>query len=114
MGLAIRLVRALPLIVFLVLVAVLVYVLVATTRSATRAKEVLIKVFLWLNLVLSVFFALACLYALLEQNQDVLDLFVAFLVVSVVALGITLVCRAVFLKNHPTYRKQPKPARLKK
>lgn len=114
MGLAIRLIRALPLIVILALLAGVLYVTVATTRSATRAKEVLIKVFFWLNSVLSVLFILACLYALLEQNQDVLELFAAFLFVSAVALCITLACRAVFLKNHPSYRKKPKPARLEK
>lgn len=114
MSLAIRLVRAFPLIVVLAIVAVVVYVVVATTHSAVRAKEVLIKVFFWLNSVLSVFFILACLYALLEQNQDVLELFAAFLFVSAVALGVTLACRAVFLKNHPSYRKKPRPARLEK
>ena len=93
-----RLYRIIPLIVLLALVALVVYFV---------AKEVLIKSFTWLTGILSGFFAIASLYALLERNYFALDIAASFLVVTLIALGIVLVCKAVFLKHHPQYRKKP-------
>ena len=89
------------------MVAGIVY-LVATYRySPSRAKEILIKMFTWLTGVLSAFFLLVTLYALLESNEAVLDLSVSFLATTLIGLTITRICNAVFLKRHPDYRHKP-------
>ena len=102
-----RLYRIIPLILVLALIAIIVYFVVSYRSSPNRAKEVLIKSFTWLTSILSGFFAIASLYALLERNYFALDIAASFLVVTLVALGIVLVCKAVFLKHHPQYRKKP-------
>ena len=53
------------------------------------------------------FFALFTLYSLFESNDGVFDLAVSFLVTALVGLGVTLLCRWRFLKNHPNYRIKP-------
>ncbi len=106
-----RLSRIAVLLVVLAVVALVVY-LVATYRySPTRAKEILIKAFTVLNTVLTAFFGLASLYALSESNMAVLDLTLSFMVTALVALAITRICRAVFLKHNPSYRAKPMKAK---
>ncbi len=106
-----RLSRIVPLLLVLAVVALIVY-LVATYRySPNRAKEILIKMFTAITGVLSAFFALASLYAWFEHNGAVLDLTASFLLTTLIALAVTRICRAVFLKHHPTYRKKPMKAR---
>ena len=81
-----RLSRIVPLLILLAVVAGIVY-LVATYRySPSRAKEILIKMFTWLTGVLSAFFLLVTLYALLERNEAVLDLSASFLATTVIGL----------------------------
>ena len=109
-----RLYRIIPLIIVLALIALVVYFVVSYRSSPNRAKEVLIKSFLWLTGGLSALFALASLYALLERNYFALDIAASFLAVTLVALGIVVVCRAIFLKNHPHYRKKPMKADKKR
>lgn len=110
----VRLYRIIPFLLILAAVAGVVYLVVAARRSPTRAKEVLIKVFVALTTALSAFFAVVSLYAWLEHNDSVFDLAFSFCLASLVCLGITLLCRARFLKNNPHYRKKPKKAeRLK-
>ena len=108
----VRLFRALPLLAILAVLAGVVYVFVSWRRSPVRAKEILIKLFTALNGTLSIFFALASLYAWGDGNTDVLELFLSFLLVALIALAITRICRAVFLKHNPGYRE--KPMRTKK
>ncbi len=108
----VRLFRALPLFALLAIVAGVVYVVVAWRESPTRAKEILIKVFTVLTGALTIFFVLASLYALADKNPDVLDLFLTFLIVAAAALIVTLICRVVFLKNHPSYKRKPTPAHV--
>lgn len=103
----IRLVRAFPLIVALAILALVVYVFVSYWHSSVRAKSVLIKLFVGVGAVLSGFFGLVCLYAAFENNGTVLDLMLGFFAVAVLTLVIALLCRSVFLKNHPNYRKKP-------
>lgn len=103
MGIVVRLLRAMPLVIALAVLAVVVYALVASLRSPDRAKEVLIKLFCVLTGALSAFFCLASAYAVFEANQPVLELASAFAAVSVLALGVVLVCRAVFLRRRPGY-----------
>ena len=106
-----RLTRIIPLLLLLAFVAGVVYVVAAWRYSPARAKEILIKAFTVLNVALAAFFGLASLYALSERNGDVLDLTLSFMVTALVALGITRICRAVFLKNNPSYRMKPMKAK---
>ena len=102
-----RLTRIIPLLLLLAFVAGVVYVVAAWRYSPARAKEILIKAFTVLNVALG----LASLYALSESNGDVLDLTLSFMVTALVALGITRICRAVFLKHNPSYRMKPMKAK---
>ena len=105
-----RLSRIVPLVIILAIVAAIVY-LVATWRySSNKAKEILIRVFTWFTGILSIAFALICLYALLDGNGPVLELAVGFLATALVALGVTCICRAVFVHHHPNYKKKAQKA----
>lgn len=99
-----RLSRSIPLLVALVLLAVVVYFVVSWRSSPTRAKEVLIKLFTVLCSALAIFFLLASIYAAVDGNQPVLELAASFAAVGVLGLGITLICKWRFKKNHPHYR----------
>ena len=106
-----RLTRIIPLILVLAFVAGVIYVVASWRYSPARAKEILIKAFTVLNSVLAGFFGLATLYALSERNVAVMDLTLSFMVTALIALGVTLVCRAVFLKHNPSYRMKPMKAK---
>ncbi|MBR3182556.1 MAG: guanylate cyclase [Eggerthellaceae bacterium] len=99
----IRLYRILPLLVLMAVVAVVVYLIMSFRYSSDKAKAVLIKVFTWLCIVLSVAFGIVTIYALFEQNQPVIELAGSCLLVSVIGLVITRICNHVFRKNHPHY-----------
>lgn len=103
MALIARLLQSLPLVIFLAVLAVVIYFFVSWLRSPQRAKEILIQVFTVLNTALSAFFLLASAYALFEHNQPVLELTASFLVVALLALAITRICRWRFVKNNPHY-----------
>lgn len=100
----VRIFRSLPLVVFLAVLAVVVYLIVVYRSSPNRAKEVLIRLFTWIGIALTAFFALACLYAFLEHNATAFDFAFGFLVVALLTLVITWICRAVFLRHNPKYR----------
>lgn len=105
-----RLSRIIPLVIVLAIVAAIVY-LVATWRySPNKAKEIMIRVFIWFTGALSIALALICLYVLLDGNRAVLELTAGFLVTALVALGITFICRAVFVRHHPNYKKKAQKA----
>lgn len=106
MGLLARLSRVVPLILLLALAAAVIYLVVTYRHSPARAKEVLIKAFTWLCGGLSVFFALASVYAFFDNAPAVLDLTTSFLAVTLVGLGITRLCNWRFLKNNPRYRQK--------
>lgn len=99
--------RSFPLVIALVVLAVVIYFVVAWRRSPARAKEILIKVFVVLCSAIAVFFTLASLYAVVDDNIPVLELAASFAVVGVVGLIITLICRYVFKKNNPHYKQVP-------
>ena len=111
MSVIVRLLRALPLLLTLAVLAGVVYALVSWRRSPNRAKEVLIKLFTGIGLTLTVFFCVATAYAWLENNQPVLEVAGAFAAVSALVLVVTRFCRWRFIKNHPNYRF--KPSRVK-
>lgn len=106
-----RLSRIVPLLIVMGIVALVVYLIVTYRYSPNKAKEVLIKLFTVVSGALSIFFALASLYAWFEHNAPVFDLALSFLITTLIALGVTLTCRAVFLRHHPVYRKKPMKAR---
>ena len=110
MPLLARISRIVPLIIALAVIAGAVYVIAMFLYSPTRAKEILIKLFTFLMGVLSAFFALASLYALLEGNIDVLELTASFLATMLIGLAVTLLCRRSFIKHNPNYRKKPEKA----
>ena len=99
----IRLYRILPLLAVMALVAVVVYLIMSFRYSSERAKATLITVFTWLCGILSVFLAIVTLYALLEQNQPVIELAGSCLAVTVIGLIVTRICNHIFRKNHPRY-----------
>lgn len=100
----VRIVRMIPLLVVLALLAAVVYLYVSYRQSPLRAKEVLIKMFLWVTGVLTAFFGLATLYAVFESNTPVFDLAFSFMLAAILGLVITLFCRWRFLKHHPLYK----------
>lgn len=103
MAIIARLLQSLPLVILLVVLALVIYFVVSWVRSPQRAKEVLIQFFTVFNIILSAFFLLASAYAFFEGNQSVLELTGSFLVVAVLALIITRICRWRFVKNNPHY-----------
>ena len=111
MALVARLLQSVPLVIALVVLAIVVYVFVAWVKSPLRAKEILIKLFTVITIVLSVAFGLASLYAFFEHNVKVLEITGTFLVVSLVALGITRICRWRFVKRHPQYKNKAMPTK---
>lgn len=114
MGLLARLSRVVPLALLLALVAAIIYLVVTYRHSPARAKEVLIAVFTWLCGGLSVFFALASVYAFFDHASAVLDLTASFLVVTLVGLAITRFCNYRFLKHNPHYRQKRLDAHTKR
>ena len=79
MALVARLLQSVPLVIALVVLAIVVYVFVAWVKSPLRAKEILIKLFTVITIVLSVAFGLASLYAVLVHKVKVLEITVTFL-----------------------------------
>lgn len=102
-----RLSRIVPLLIVLAVVAGIVYLVAAWRYSPNRGKEILIRLFTWLTGALSVVFLLISLYALLDGNALILDLGASFLVAALIGLGITRICRAVFVRNHPGWKQKP-------
>lgn len=111
MAIIARVLQSVPLMIALVVLAVVVYLFVAWVKSPLRAKEILIKLFTVLTIVLSVVFGLASLYAFAESNVKVLEITGSFLVVALVALAITRICRWRFIRNHPQYKNKALPTK---
>lgn len=101
-----RLTRIIPLLIVLAVVAAIVYLVAMWRYSPNKAKEILIRVFTWFTGILSAVFALISLYTLLDGNVAVLELAGSFLATSLIALAIVRICRAVFVKNHPNWKKR--------
>ncbi len=112
MAILARLSRTVPLLIALAILAAIIYLVVTYRESPNRAKEVLIKVFTVLTGVLSAGFALLTLYAMVENNVPVAELWGTFLAVTLIGLAITRFCRYRFIKNHPNYRFMPTKARV--
>ena len=100
----VRLARSLPLLIGMLVLAAAIYVVVAWRTSPNRAKAILIRWFLVISIAVCVFFAFAALYAAIDSNPTAVELALTFAVPGVIGLVVTLICRAVFLKNHPSYK----------
>ena len=101
-----RLSRTIPLLIVLAILAGVVYGVVLYKSSPNRAKEVLIKLFVWICGVLTAVFALLTVYAVAEGNVAVAELWGTFGATTLIGLGITLLCRWRFVKNHPNYKEE--------
>ena len=106
MSILARLSRIVPGIIILAVLAGIIYLVVTYRYSPAKAKEILIKLFTWITGIVSAFFGLVCLYALIESNEAVLDLAFGFLVAGLIGLGIVQICRYRFIKHNPHYKDQ--------
>lgn len=102
-----RLSRIIPLLLVLAFIAGVVYLVVTFRYSASKAKEVLLRAFTWLTGSLSAAFLLLALYALGERNEAVFELWASFFATAAIGLAITRICHAVFIRNHPHYKRKP-------
>ena len=102
-----RLTRLLPIFLGVFVAAMAIYVFVSIRYTPVKDKEVLIKIFTILFGITSIFFLLATIYAAIDGGYEAAELMGTFLIPFVVGLAVTLVCRAVFLKNHPAYKLKP-------
>ena len=109
-----RILRSIPLLILMAVLAVVLYFVISFKRSPAHAKETLIKVFTALSTGIIAFFGLVSLYAVFESNANVLDIAVCFAAVGVVSLGVTLGCRHRFLKNNPQFKNKPMKATTKR
>lgn len=105
-----RLSRVVPLLGILAALGIIVYLVASMRYTSPRAKEIVLKMFTWVFAAISIFFALACLYALIEHNIAVLELMATFMGTGLVGLGITRWCNHIFLKNNPSFRNKPAKA----
>lgn len=96
--------RSLPLVIALIIIAIVTYFIISYLRTPTRAKEIMIKVFTVLCSVIAIAFALISIYAIADNNMYVLELALSCAIVGIIGLVITLICRAVFRRNHPHYK----------
>lgn len=99
----IRLYRILPFIIVLAVLALAIYLIMSFRYTSSKAKAVMIRIFFWLFAVLSVVLLAITIFALLDKNAIVAELFGSCLAISAAGLVITLICRAIFRKNHPYY-----------
>lgn len=107
-----RLTRLLPIFAGIIVGAFVLYFVLAWLTTPTRAKGVMIKLFLALTGVVSAFFLLAILYAFIDGNMVAAEFAFTFLAPALVGLGITLVCRYIFLKHNPSFGKTPVKAEV--
>ena len=101
----VRMIRLVPLVVILLLLGFIIYIIAQIKYSPNKAKAIVIKLFIWICSILTIFFLLCCLYAVLDANNiPALELFLSFATVPAVGLLITLLCKLIFNKNHPDFK----------
>ena len=103
-----RLTRLLPIFFGIAIATVAFYVIVSMRFTPIKAKEWLIKIYTVVFGAATIFFILATIYAALDGNNiEAVELMVTFLIPFAAGLAITLICRAIFLRNHPAYKLKP-------
>lgn len=100
----VRMIRLVPLVAILLFVGLIIYLIAQAKYSPYRAKQIVLKVFFWICIVLTAFFVLCCIYSILDKNIAVLELFASFAAVPAFGLLIVLLCRAIFYRHHPEFK----------
>lgn len=103
-----RLIVLVPLILFLLLAGLIIYLVAQAKYSPNRAKAIVIKVSLIVNLIIMCFFLFWAIYSLIDKNIVTLEFALSLAAIPAIAIVITLICRAVFLKHHPKFRHEAK------
>ena len=93
-----------PVVVILIAIAVGAYFLLSRTKTEAAAKELFIKGTFWINLVVGGLFLLFTLYALIDKNMWMTELFGSVVVVNAVFILIATIAKRIFLKNRPHYQ----------
>ena len=114
MALLARLGLIIPFVIAIAIIGVVVFFVVQFRSSPARAKEILLKVFTWIASIITGFFALASIYALLDGNMAVFELAFMFLILGVIFLVVVRICHYVFIKHHPHYKRKPMKAKTKR
>ena len=95
--------RLMPLEIAIGIIAVIAYFALASVKNTSVAKEVLIKIVLFVNTVLFIAFALITLYSVLDNNWAMIELAGCCTGICGIAALIAFICKRVFLKNRPNY-----------
>ena len=95
--------RLMPLEIAIGVIAVIAYFALASVKNTSIAKEVLIKIVLFINTVLFVAFALITLYSVLDHHIAMIEISGCCAGICGVVALIALICKRVFLKNRPNY-----------
>ena len=103
-----RLIILVPMILILLIVGLVIYLIAQAKYSPNRAKVIVIKVSLVVNLIIMGFFLFWALYSLIDKNMLTLEFALSLAAIPAIALVITLICRTVFYKHHPKFKHEAK------
>ena len=92
-----------PIEIVIGIVAVVAYLILADKKGTSVAKEVLIKIVLFLNSVLFVLFCLITLYSILDHHIAMIELSGSCAGICGITALIAFIAKKVFLKNRPSY-----------
>ena len=95
--------RLMPLEIAIGILAVIAYFALASIKNTSVAKEVLIKIVLFINIVLFAAFALITLYSVLDHHVAMIEISGCCAGICGIAALVALICKQVFLKNRPNY-----------
>ena len=108
----VRLYRLVPMLAVLLITSIIIYAVVSMRSTRPNAKAAVLKFFTWSFVITTVVFALATLYALIEDNTQVLELMGSFAVACLIFLIITRICYRVFISHYPNYAWKPMRSRV--
>ena len=108
----VRLYRLVPMLAVLLITSIIIYAVVSMRSTGPNAKAAVLKFFTWSFVITTVVFALATLYALIEDNTQVLELMGSFAVACLIFLVITRICYRVFISHYPNYADKPVRTRI--
>ena len=96
--------RLMPIEIIIGVIAVLAYFALSSFKDNSIAKEVLIKIVLFINSVLFVAFALVTLYSILDNHMAMIEISGCCAGICGVVATVAYICKRNFLKNRPGYR----------
>ena len=108
----VRLYRLVPMLAVLLITSIIINAVVSMRSTRPNAKAAVLKFFTWSFVITTVVFALATLYALIEDNTQVLELMGSFAVACLIFLVITRICYRVFISHYPNYADKPVRTRI--